>query len=133
MLTSNGRRHGRAAAPFSDPELWDAALLAFKRRVEGEVMTSRPTARAEVVVDAAPDAAFRLFTEEIGFWWRTNTPYWNDPERGLYLRIEPRLGGRWIEVYDADTDTGFEVGRVTVWEPGVRLGLTWTQVGWPEG
>lgn len=26
-----------------------------------------------------------------------------------------------------------EVGRVTAWEPGRRLALTWTQVGWPEG
>ena len=22
---------------------------------------------------------------------------------------------------------------MTTWEPGRRLGLTWTQVGWPEG
>jgi uncharacterized protein YndB with AHSA1/START domain len=91
------------------------------------------SARAEVVVDAAPAEAFRLFTDEIGFWWRRNTRYWNDPERGLYVRIEPEVGGRFLEVYDADTDTGFESGRVTAWEPGARLALTWTQLGWPEG
>lgn len=90
-------------------------------------------ARAEVVVDATPDAAFRIFTDEIGLWWRTGTRYWNDPERGLYLRIEPGVGGRWIEVYDAETGTGFEVGRVTEWRPGERLGLTWTQSAWPPG
>ena len=90
-------------------------------------------ARAEIVVDVAPEQAFRIFTDEIGFWWRRNTPYWNDPERGLYVRIEPGLGGRFLEVYDAETDTGFEAGRVTAWEPGERLGLTWTQVGWPDG
>jgi hypothetical protein len=34
------------------------------------------------------------------------------------VRIEPRVGGRFIEVYDVETDEGFEVGRVTAWEPG---------------
>jgi uncharacterized protein YndB with AHSA1/START domain len=96
-------------------------------------MATRLAARAEVVVDATPEQAFRIFADEIGFWWRQNTPYWNDPERGVFVRIEPGVGGRFVEVYDAEASTGFEVGRVTVWEPGQRLGLTWTQVGWPEG
>lgn len=96
-------------------------------------MTVPLEARAEVVVEATPADAFRLFTDEIGFWWKPGTYYWNDPERGLYLRIEPGVGGRWIEVYDAETGTGFEVGRVTAWEPPGRLALTWTQQGWPEG
>jgi hypothetical protein len=86
-------------------------------------MVGRTAARAEVVVDAPPDVAFRLFTQEISLWWRTGTPYWNDPDRGLYLHIEPGVGGRWIEVYDADTGSGYEVGRVTVWRPGERLAL----------
>ena len=90
-------------------------------------------ARAEVVVPATPEEAFRLFVDEIGLWWRPHTPYWNDAERGLYLRLEPGVGGRFVEVHDAETDTGFEIGRVTAWEPGTRLGLTWTQAGWPEG
>jgi uncharacterized protein YndB with AHSA1/START domain len=92
-----------------------------------------PTATAEVTVDASPEDAFRIFTEEIGIWWRRNTPYWNDSERGLSVRIEPGVGGRFIEVYDLDSESGFEVGRVTAWEPGMRLALTWTQVGWPKG
>jgi uncharacterized protein YndB with AHSA1/START domain len=90
-------------------------------------------AHAEIVVDAPPERAFRIFTDEIGFWWRRNTPYWNDAERGLYIRIEPGVGGRFLEVYDPESENGFEVGRVTAWEPGERLGLTWTQVGWPDG
>jgi uncharacterized protein YndB with AHSA1/START domain len=96
-------------------------------------MATRAVAQAEVVVDATPDEAFQIFVDEIGFWWRQHTPYWNDPDRGLYVRLESGVGGRFLEVYDADTHTGFEVGRVTVWEPGERLGLTWTQVGWAEG
>jgi activator of HSP90 ATPase len=96
-------------------------------------MATRLAAQAEVVVDATPEEAFRIFSEDIGFWWRRNTPYWNDRERGLFLRIEPGVGGRFLEVYDADAGTGFELGRVTVWEPGERLGLTWTQASWPDG
>jgi len=87
-------------------------------------------ARAEVVVPATPDDAFRLFTEDIGLWWRRGTPYWNDAERAVDLRIEPGVGGRFVEVHDGEAGTGFEVGRVTAWEPGRRLGVTWTQTGW---
>lgn len=90
-------------------------------------------ARAEVLVEATPEEAFAIFTDEIELWWRTDTPYWNDRARGRSVRIEPGIGGRFIEVYDLETGAGFEVGRVTAWEPGRRLGLTWTQVGWPDG
>jgi uncharacterized protein YndB with AHSA1/START domain len=95
-------------------------------------MATRQAARAEVVVDASPEEAFEIFTDEIGLWWRRDTRYWNDRGRGLTIRIEPRLGGRFLEVYDLESGTGLEVGRVTAWEPGERLGLTWTQGGWPE-
>lgn len=96
-------------------------------------MAARQAARAEVAVDASPQEAFALFTDDIGLWWRRDTPYWNDRERGLSVRIEPGVGGRFIEVYDLETGSGMEVGRVTGWEPGRRLVLTWTQVGWPDG
>ncbi len=93
----------------------------------------RAAARAEVLVQATPEEAFAIFTDEIALWWRTGTPYWNDRERARSVRIEPGVGGRFIEVHDPETDAGFEVGRVTAWEPGRRLALTWTQVGWPDG
>jgi uncharacterized protein YndB with AHSA1/START domain len=105
----------------------------FKSYLEGVAMAARQAARAEVTVETTPEEAFALFTEEIGLWWRRDTPYWNDRERGLWIRIEPRVGGRFIEVHDPATGSGMEVGRVTAWEPGRRLALTWTQVGWPEG
>jgi uncharacterized protein YndB with AHSA1/START domain len=105
----------------------------FKRHAEGVTVPTLPAATAEVVVDASPDDAFHAFTSEIGLWWRRGTPYWNDAERGLSVRIEPGVGGRFIEVYDLDTGAGYEVGRVTGWEPGRRLAMTWTQIGWPQG
>lgn len=134
MTSANGycsERPRPIDAPGND--WWDRALRSFKRYAEGGAMATRPAARAEVVVNASPDEAFRIFTDEIGIWWRTNTRYWNDVERGLSVRVEPGIGGRFIEVYDLESDVGFEVGRVTAWEPGRRLALTWTQVGWPEG
>jgi uncharacterized protein YndB with AHSA1/START domain len=95
-------------------------------------MASPPAVRAEVVVDATPEEAFEIFTGEIGIWWRRDTPYWNDPERALSVRLEPGVGGRFLEVHDIDAGTGFEVGRVSAWEPGERVAFSWTQVGWPE-
>ena len=88
---------------------------------------------AEVDVPATQEDAFRLFTEEIGLWWRRGTPYWNEPDRGLSIRIEPHVGGRFMEIYDLETGDGYEVGRVTNWEPPRRFAMTWTQVGWPAG
>ena len=95
-------------------------------------MPTLPAAKAEVRVEATPEEAFRIFTDEIGLWWRRGTPYWNDAQRGLSIRIEPGVGGRWIEVYDLDTGAGYEVGHVTAWEPPRRFAMTWTQVDWPE-
>jgi uncharacterized glyoxalase superfamily protein PhnB len=37
---------------------------------------------------------------------------------------EAGVGGRLVEVYDAATGDGLELGRITVWEPGARL--SWT-------
>jgi uncharacterized protein YndB with AHSA1/START domain len=88
---------------------------------------------AQVEVAMEPDAAFQIFTEEIGLWWRRDTPQWNDRERGRSVRIEPRPGGRFIEVYDVETGEGFDVGRVLTWQPGQRFSFTWTQVGWDAG
>lgn len=73
----------------------------------------------EVAVD--PATAFQVFTEEIGTWYRGGAYSWNDPERAVGIRFEPRIGGRWIEVWDETTGEGFELGRLTAWEPGRRL------------
>jgi uncharacterized protein YndB with AHSA1/START domain len=132
MNAANGRRPLPPTWGYRVPS-WRSTLSSFKSYLEGVAMAARQAARAEVTVEATPEEAFRIFTEEIGLWWRRDTPYWNDRERGLSVRIEPGEGGRFIEVYDLETGSGMEVGRVTAWEPGRRLALTWTQVGWPDG
>jgi uncharacterized protein YndB with AHSA1/START domain len=131
------RNGGRPSTPWaagpSNREWWNAILETYKRHAERSAVPTLPAAIAEVTVDASPDDAFRIFTDEIGLWWRRGTPYWNDADRGLSVRIEPGVGGRFIEVYDLDTGTGFDVGQITAWEPGKRLALSWTQIGWPDG
>ena len=85
------------------------------------------TATVEVTVD--PPTAFAIFTEEIGQWWRPGPINWNDNRRALSIRIEPGVGGRWLEVYDAVTGEGFECGRIIVWEPGARLVFLYKDAG----
>jgi Activator of Hsp90 ATPase homolog 1-like protein len=85
------------------------------------------TTTVEVAVD--PTTAFAIFTEEIGQWWRPGPINWNDPRKAIGIRIEPGVGGRWIEVYDGATGEGFECGRILVWEPGARFIFLYRDAG----
>jgi len=77
-------------------------------------------------VKATPERAFDVFVGQIGLWWKDNELFQFTRRSGTgRLAIEARLGGRFTETY-AD-GTSFEIGRVTTWEPGARLGLTWRQ------
>lgn len=85
------------------------------------------TTSIEVSVD--PITAFDVFTSEVDRWWQRGPMNWNDPERAVGVRFEPGVGGRWIEVHDAESGEGFEMGRITVWEPGERLVFTYYDAG----
>jgi uncharacterized protein YndB with AHSA1/START domain len=87
-------------------------------------------ATASVEVPCDPATAFRIFTADIGTWWKRGTRYWNDSVAGRELRFEPRVGGRLLEVRNLETGEGFEIGRVRAWEPGRRLAFTWRQEDW---
>jgi uncharacterized protein YndB with AHSA1/START domain len=96
--------------------------------------TARKTSIEQAVeVPVAPDRAFELYTAGIDRWWRKDSRYWNDKSRRLGLRFEPFAGGRFIEVYDATTGEGLEIGRITAWEPGLRLAYTWREAEWARG
>ncbi len=92
-------------------------------------MRSRDAAIATVEVPVDPATAFEIFTEEIGRWWRPGPINWNDAARAVGIRLEPGVGGRWIEVYNEATGEGFECGRITVWEPGVRFVFLYRDAG----
>lgn len=72
-------------------------------------------------VDVSADAltAFRLFVEEIDQWWVRGRSNFYDSARAVGMRIEPGVGGRYLEEYD--DGTALEIGRITVWDPGQRL------------
>ncbi|MEN3976999.1 SRPBCC domain-containing protein [Emcibacter sp. SYSU 3D8] len=82
-------------------------------------------------VAATPERAFEAFTREIGLWWRHDELFAFSHRRSGTLHFEPGLGGRLLEVY-GDGDV-FEIGRITIWEPGRRLCLTWRQASFAPG
>lgn len=74
-------------------------------------------------VRATPQRAFEAFTAEIGQWWKPNSLFAFTPREpgvlsfeGADRLIETRAGGK-----------VFEVGKVKVWDPGVRLVFGWRQ------
>ena len=96
-------------------------------------MDAAPTVSRSVEVPIDPASAFELYTGQINRWWKRDSWYWNDRRRARGLRIEPFVGGRFVEVYDEATGEGFEIGRVRAWEPGRRVAYSWRQADWPPG
>ena len=86
-------------------------------------MTSR--AIVSLRVAATPMRAFEAFTQEVGVWWRPNMLFQFTPRSPGIVSFEGGLGGRFIETLPSGKV--FEIGRVTVWEPGVRLAFGWRQ------
>jgi uncharacterized glyoxalase superfamily protein PhnB len=74
-----------------------------------------------VEVPTDPATAFMIFTEEIDCWWIQGPINFHDFASTYTKRIEPGVGGRLLEVRDATTGEGLELGRITAWEPGTRL------------
>jgi uncharacterized glyoxalase superfamily protein PhnB/uncharacterized protein YndB with AHSA1/START domain len=87
-------------------------------------MTEAQTVSSEVDVAVDPETAFKAFTEEMDLWWvRGPINFWSDAGRVVEVRCEPGVGGRIIEVLDDPaTGTVFERARITLWQPGARLG-----------
>ena len=59
------------------------------------VQATHEAVRREITVDAAPEKAFRVFTERFDSWWpRSHSIAEADMAEAI---IEPREGGRWYE------------------------------------
>ncbi|MDO9473176.1 MAG: SRPBCC domain-containing protein [Caulobacter sp.] len=74
-------------------------------------------------VNATPARAFEAFTAEIGAWWTPNALFAFTPRAPGVLSFEGR--DRLIETREGGKV--FEIGKVTVWEPGARLVVGWRQ------
>ena len=83
-------------------------------------------ARVSVSVAIPPSRAFHIFTADIDQWWRHGMKFRHSASRSSLLRIEPKVGGRLFESFEAEgTQHIVEVGRVRVWEPPHQLTFTW--------
>ncbi len=78
---------------------------------------------------ADPTRAFEAFTREISSWWQPDPLFQITSQGDGELAFEPGAGGRLItQLNNGDT---FEIGRVSVWEPGKRLVFGWRHASFP--
>jgi uncharacterized protein YndB with AHSA1/START domain len=104
-------------------EGWDVVLGQYVQAAGSRAI------RKSIAVACSPEAAFRVFTEEIGSWWPLATKSVG-LERSQALVLELRPGGRVFE----RTGNGEEIawGEVLVWEPPHRLVFSWHPGRGPE-
>ena len=81
-----------------------------------------------VRVRGSPVRAFEVFVREIGAWWRPSALFAFTDGRPGRLGF---LDGALVET--KEEGEVFEIGRVTAWEPGSRLGFTWRQASFAPG
>lgn len=74
-------------------------------------------------VPADPARAFDAFTQEIGSWWQPDPLFQLTPQGDGQLVFEPGCNGRLIT--RLPSGAVFEIGRISVWEPGRRLVFAW--------
>jgi hypothetical protein len=87
-------------------------------------------------VKATPERAFRVFTEEVGLWWRPNGLFQFTPRSPGVVSFEPGPDGRFLETLPSGKV--FEVGKVRAWEPPAdggpgRLVFGWRQATFASG
>jgi uncharacterized protein YndB with AHSA1/START domain len=95
-------------------------------------MTAGDQTRVTVTVNALPDEAFRLFTEEVDAWWRRGPKYRHFGGEHAIVAFEPGVGGRVFEQFG----TGGPVhvlGEVLAWQPGERLVFEWRLANFAPG
>jgi len=77
--------------------------------------------RKTIRVNAPQDRAFDVFASGLGRWWPRDKGIGKMPMKTAVM--ETRLGDRWYELAEDDTQTN--VGRILVWEPPQRFVMTW--------
>lgn len=84
-------------------------------------MTSR--VHIALRVPATPLRTFQAFTDEIALWWQPSTLFRLTPQGDGRLAFEPGVDGRLLTRLANGEE--FEIGRISIWEPGRRLIFTW--------
>jgi uncharacterized protein YndB with AHSA1/START domain len=77
--------------------------------------------RKTVRVKAPIAHAFEVFTHGLPRWWPMDHGIGKKPIRTV--RMEPYLGGRWLEISQDGTET--VIATIILWEPPQRLVLVW--------
>jgi len=77
--------------------------------------------RKSVRVKAPIERAFDVFTNGLTRWWPHDHGVGKRPIQKVLM--EPRLGGRWLEISADGTET--PVATITLWEPPHRLVMVW--------
>jgi uncharacterized protein YndB with AHSA1/START domain len=77
--------------------------------------------RRTVTVAVSQERAFEVFTGQLGTWWPKEYSLAEGGRADFVL--EPKVGGRWYEVGVDGRE--IDTGRVTAFEPPVRLVLAW--------
>jgi uncharacterized protein YndB with AHSA1/START domain len=91
-------------------------------------------ATISVYVAVSPEDAFDVFTREVDLWWKQGPRFRIGGRRRGTLHFEPGCAGRLFETFElASGSRTIEVGRVTTWEPPLRLAFEWRGVNFkPE-
>ena len=78
-----------------------------------------------VTVPLSPTDAFELFTKGIDSWWPVDSHSLSaaNGDRPLKVEVEARNGGHIIETRPDGTKA--EWGKITKWEPGKALEISW--------
>jgi uncharacterized protein YndB with AHSA1/START domain len=77
--------------------------------------------RKSIRVKAPAARAFEVFTSGLTRWWPHTHGIGKKPIAKMLM--EPRLGGRWLEISEDGTET--PVATIIHWEPPHRLVLLW--------
>jgi uncharacterized protein YndB with AHSA1/START domain len=77
--------------------------------------------RKSILVKAPVGHAFDVFTNGLSRWWPLDHGVGKQPIQKVL--IEPRLGGRWLEISEDGTETA--VATIIHWEPPHRLVMLW--------
>ena len=84
-------------------------------------MSAIAPVRKTVRVKAPVAHAFEVFTSGLTRWWPHDFGVGKRPIEKVLM--EPRLGGRWLEISEDGTQTS--VATITLWEPPHRLVMVW--------